>query len=170
MLRHDVGVSLLHSTARRVGQTPVPRCISLLKWSPVSFPIFIWTLLAEIFSPPFLTCLRAKPAYTGMFPEDRPSCTARTTSYHVHLMCIPLFPARKTVLYCHPTSVFPKYPYSRVWPDDSSIFLCKHGVLMRSPNVYTSISCMQNRAILLTDVRIFKIYHTKLWENLNYFR
>jgi hypothetical protein len=91
-----------------------------------------------------------------------PSCTARTASYHVHLVCKPLFPARRTVLYCHPTSVFSKYPYSKVWPDDSSFFICKYGVLLLSFSVYTSNHCTKKRAIISSVVRIFKIYHAKI--------
>jgi len=68
-----------------------------------------------------------------------PFCTARTAPYHFHLVCIPPFPTRKILPYCHPNSVFSKYPYTKVWTDDSSFLLCKYGVLLRSSNAYTSI-------------------------------
>ena len=53
------------------------------------------------------------------------SCSACTFSYCVPLMWIPLLTTRKTMLYCHQTSVFSKDLYSRVWPDDSYFLLCK---------------------------------------------
>ena len=160
MLSHDVGVPLLHSTARCVRQMPVHRCTSLLRCSPVSDTALYMTV----------TCIHNQPAIRvlwsvcaphlhtpGFVLTIGPSCTAHTTSYHVHLVCIPLFSARKTVLYCHPTSVFSKYPYSRVWADDSSFFLCKYGVLLWSSSVNTSIPCTQTLAILSSDVCLFKI-------------
>ena len=54
-----------------------------------------------------------------------------------------------------------------VWPDDSSFLLCKYGVLLCF-NVYTSIPCKQNRAILLSEFRIFKIYHARILRKLNF--
>ena len=49
-----------------------------------------------------------------------------------------------------------------MWPDDSSFLLCKYGVPLCSSNVNTSILCTQNRAIVLSAVRIFKIYHANI--------
>ena len=103
-----------------------------------------------------MTCLRATPAYSRLCPDDRHSCTAHTTSYHVHVVCIPPLRARKIVLSCHPTSVSSKYPYSSVWPDESSFLLCMYGVVLCSSNVYTSIPCEQNRAIHLSKVNFFQ--------------
>ena len=115
-----------------------------------------------------MTCLLATTPYSRVWPDDSPLFTAHTASYRVHLVCIPLFPARKTVLYCRPTSGFSKYPYSRVWPDYSSFFLCRYGVLPLSSNMYTSIPCTENRAILLSEVKIFKIYHAKILRKLKF--
>ena len=56
-----------------------------------------------------------------------------------------------------------------MWPDDSSFLLCNYGVLLCSTNVYTSIPCMQNRAKLLSEVRIFKIYQAKILGKFKFF-
>jgi hypothetical protein len=165
VLSHDVGVPLLHSQTCRTDALPCQDGLRL------AFPLFIWPLLADIISPPscLVTCLRATPLYSRVWPDDRPflhceygglpcsssvytsvhciqnrailsfqntctpgcgrtivpSCSASTGSYCVLPMWIPLFPSCKTVLYCHQTSVFSKYLYLRVWPDDSSFLLCE---------------------------------------------
>ena len=138
----------------------VPRCTSLLRCLRLAFPLFIWPLLVDISNPPscLVTCPRATPAYSRMWPEYSPflhcaygvvpcsssvntyihctqncailssdvclfkstrapmfgrtivpSCFASTASYYVLLMYIPLFPARKTVLYYYPKLEFSKF-------------------------------------------------------------
>jgi len=109
-----------------------------------------------------VTCLRATPAYSTVWPDDSPFLHCAYGALPCSSSVIPLFPARKTVLYCHQTSVFSKYPYSRMWPDDSSFLVCKCGVLLCSSNVNTSVPCTQNCAIQLSKVRIFEIYHAKI--------
>jgi len=104
-----------------------------------------------------------------VWPDDRPFLHCAYGVLPCSSSVYTSIPARKTVLYCHQTSVFSKYPYSRVWPDDSFFLLCKYGVLLCSSNVNTSIPCTQNRAILLSEVKIFKIYHAKILRKFKIF-
>jgi len=68
VLSHDVGVPLLHSQTCRKDALPCQDGLRL------AFPLFIWTLLADIISPQscLVTCLRATPAYSRVWPDDRP--------------------------------------------------------------------------------------------------
>jgi len=160
VLSHDVGVPLLHSQTCRTDALPCQDGLRL------AFPLFIWPLLADIISPHLVLWRVCAPHLhtPGCGLTIVPSCTAHTATYHVSLVCIPLFPARKTVLYCHQTSSF-----QNTRTPMCSFLLCKYGVLLCSSNVNTSIPCTQNRAIQLSTVRIFEIYYAKILRKFKFF-
>ena len=157
MLSHDVGVPLLHRQTCMTGALPCQDGLRL------AFPLFIWQLLADIISPPscLVTCLRATPAYSRVWPDDSPFLHCAygdppcSSSVYNTVPCT----QNRAIL---SSDFFSKYTYSRVWQDDSSYLLFKYVVRLCSSNVNTSIPCTQNRAIQLSVVRIFEIFRAKI--------